>query len=232
MKNLRGTMKNVYYLCLAVIFLQSCVSLSGFEEGRSLREEQSSLQVNFNTMQVSDLASSDDIFNLEYFPNLEVSYKYGFTDKLDLGLKANTFGNVGINAKYQVAGDKSSAFAMALGTEFYSFAFLGLFNAHFPLYMSYYPDDKWTFNFAPRYVLQFGSGFSDETIRAVQYAGGNTGIMYGKKHKVGIDFGYHRLFGPDSESVGMINIGIGAKFVFGGGDKVEKSTESSGRRKK
>jgi hypothetical protein len=206
----------LFSFLMCVISFQSCVSLSGFEEGRSLEEGQSSVQLNFNTMQVNDLSSSDDIYDLEYFPNLEVVYKFGITDKLSGGVKLNTFGNAGFNAKYQVMGDKHSSFAMALGTEVNSFAWIGLFNVHLPLYMSYYPSSAWTINFAPRYVVQFGTAFSDETIRAVQYAGGNAGIMYGKKHKIGLDVGYHQFFGPDAESIGMVNIGIGGKFVFGG----------------
>ena len=224
-------------LCLlffiaGLFFTKSCASLSGFEEGRTLKEEQSSLQVNFNTMQVNEFTSSDDgIFDFEYFPNLEVGYKYGFSEKFDLGFKANTFGNVGINAKYQIVGDKRSPFAMSLGTEIYSFAFVGLFNAHIPLYMSYYPSEKLTFNIAPRYVIQFGS-ISDDVIRSIHYVGGNTGFMYGKKNKIGLDFGYHRLFNPDGDNIGMVNIGIGAKFVFGGEKVIQEVPTSSGRKRK
>jgi hypothetical protein len=209
----------IQFLFFTVILLDSCVSLSGFEEGRSLKEEQSVIQLHLNSMQINDFSSTgDNIFNTDFFPNLEIGYKYGFSDAFDLGLKVNTFGNIGVNSKYQIVGDQQSSFAMSLGMEFNSFAAFRLFNAHLPLYMSYYPAEKWTLNFAPRYALQFGSGFSDDVIRALQYAGGNVGILYGRKHKIGIDFGYHQLFAPD-ESVGMINVGIGGRFLITGGSK-------------
>jgi hypothetical protein len=228
-------MKNFihYYILIVVLILgtTSCVSLSGFEEGRSLKEEQSSIQVNFNTMQVSDVTSSD-IIDLSFFPNLEVGYKYGFSGKFDLGVKANTFGNMGVNAKYQILGDQRSDFAMALGTEFNSFLGLGLFNAHVPLYMSYYPSEKWTFNIAPRYVVQFGSGFGDDLIRAINYLGGNAGVMFGSKHKVGLDIGYHQLFGPENITTGMLNIGIGAKFLIGGNGEAMVPIEPKNNRRR
>ncbi|HMP29508.1 MAG TPA: hypothetical protein PKD85_07900 [Saprospiraceae bacterium] len=125
---------------------------------------------------------------------------------------------MGLNTKYQIVGDQKSSFAMAIGTEFNAFAAFRLFNAHLPLYMSYYPKDNVTINIAPRYVIQFGSGLSNDVIRAIHYAGGNAGIMFGRKHKFGLDLGYHQLFGPD-ESVGMINSGIGGKFLITKGKK-------------
>nr|HMP30716.1 hypothetical protein [Saprospiraceae bacterium] len=83
-------MTKSYYLFLPLflfLIFQSCVSLSGFEEGRSLKEEESVIQLHLNSMQVNESSSSsDNIFGTEFFPNFEIGYKYGFTDDFDLGI--------------------------------------------------------------------------------------------------------------------------------------------------
>jgi hypothetical protein len=203
--------------------MSSCVSLAGFEEGRSVGEEATSITGSISTTQSPDFSEEDiDFTGIPFFVLGELSVKHGFTDKFDVGMRINSFFNVGVNAKYQVVGDKQSKFAMSLGTEFNSFAFTRIFNAHLPVFMSYYPKDNITINLAPRFVYQFG-GIGNDSGEGITYFGGNTGIMFGKKQKIGFDFGLHRLYTPGNERIRMINIGVGAKLVFGGIDKAIKN---------
>ena len=96
----------------ACIFLMSsCASLTGFEEGRTLGEENSELTISGNFTRVPDLFE-DDVFeeidsvdNTISFPNLEFTYKRGITDKLDVGARVSTNLNASTFAKYQVVGD-------------------------------------------------------------------------------------------------------------------------------
>jgi len=118
-------MKSNLILLLAIfgsiIFLSSCVSLTGFEEGRSLGEGNSEIIISGNLTRVPDILDDevglDSLDTSISFPNLEFSYKRGFSDKLDVGGRFGSNLAVNAYAKYQLVGDKSSSFALAPGLE-------------------------------------------------------------------------------------------------------------------
>jgi len=205
--------------------MSSCVSLTGFEEGRTLGEGNSEMIISGSLTRVPDLLEDevlDTIENLS-FPSIEFSYKRGVSEKLDVGAKVSTNLNVSAFAKYQVVGDRSSSFALAPGLEIGSVSGI-VYNIGVPVYLSYYPAEAIAINLTPRYVYQTVTGNAET---GNSYLGGNFGLLFGKKNKFGLDIGYYNVSGGLGGGDGqkLLSFGIGGKFKFG-----DFETASNGRR--
>lgn len=201
---------NFFKLCvvLFVAGMWSCASVSGFEEGRALGDGGSELIVAANYMNIpTSLTNSDNVSENVGFPNLEVSYKHGVTNKLDVGGRFNTNLNLGGFLKYQILGDDQSKFALGTGLELSTAVGL-LYNAQIPVNMTFYPTDAVAINISPKFVYQFPAGAFDVS---ATYLGGNFGLLFGRRHKFGIDVGYYRI-GIDNVSSNLITFGLGGKF--------------------
>lgn len=209
-------MKNNYIFlfaacCLALLF-SNCASVTGFETGRTVGEGNGSITLSLNASRTPDFDINDDDENdAFFFPNLEASGRYGITEKFDLGLRANTILNLGIDAKYQVLGDDQSQAALAVGGGVATFGlFVGLWNVQVPLYFSLHPTPDIDVYITPRYIFQFSAG---DLAGGINYLGGNGGIMYGKRTKFGLDFGLYNLSSTveDNAYVNFITVGFGVK---------------------
>ncbi len=206
------SMRSIYYSIFCLIFLSSCASIAGFEEGRSNGKGNGTAIASLNYSRTPDLDTEDgdEIIDLAGAPFLEISGRYGLTEKLDFGVKVNTFLNLGANVKYQLVGDRQSPFALGTGLEFGLFGGINIWNIQVPLYTSFYPSDKLCVYVTPKYIYQtagFGNG-------GANYVGANAGFLFGSRHKFGIDFAYYRV-GTAESSAGLLNFGIGGKFLFG-----------------
>lgn len=201
-----------------MLFLASCASLTGFQDGRTVGKENGDFYGSLNFSSSPDFNDWEndtvvvDVPTLT-FPNLEFGGRYGVGEKVDLTLRLNTNLNVGIGAKFQVIGDRQSPFAMSLGAEVGSFGIvLGLLNVQVPVYLSVHPSESFSWYLTPRYIRQFSTFASVEN--GLSYFGGNTGLLFGKRHKFGLDIGYYRLGGIEN-SVGLFQFGLGGRFAFG-----------------
>lgn len=204
-------MKSLFYLLFVISLFTSCASITGFEEGRSNGEGNVTAIGSLNYSRTPDLDGQDgDIIDLAGAPFIEFSGRYGVLDKLDIGAKVNTFLNLAVNAKYQLIGDQYSKFAMGTGLEFGVFGGISIWNVQVPLYTSFYPSETFCVYFSPKYIYQT-AGFDSG---GANYIGANGGFLFGRKHKLGLDFAYYRVGTVDS-TAGLINVGIGGKFLFG-----------------
>ncbi len=151
-----------------------------------------------------------------FFPSFEFSGRYGVAEKVDIGVRLNTNLNFGISGKFQVVGDQESSFAMALGAEVGTFGLIsGLWNVQIPVFLSVHPSERFSWYFSPRYIYQFTTYAGAEN--GLSYLGGNTGVMFGSRNKFGLDIGYYNVSaGADNGSIGMLQIGLGARFPIGG----------------
>lgn len=201
--------------CLLAIFISSCASLTGFEEGKTLGEGNKEAIISGNLTAVPDILDDEfDTIGVSdniTFPNIEFSYKYGITDKLDVGGRISTTLTTSAYAKYQLVGDKSSKFALAGGVEIGTFAGLA-YTVGIPVYASIYPTDAITININPRFLFQTATGVGGE---GVTYLGGNAGLLFGKRHKFGLDFGFYSLGGGSGSNANLLTFGLGGKFRFG-----------------
>ena len=202
-----------------------CASLTGFQDGRAVGEDNSELGLSLNYSESPDLNKlkdeAEDSTNisipLKGFPFIEASFRYGVTDKLDIGVRLNSNLNLGVSGKYQIVGDQESPFAMALGAEIATFGlFVGLWNVQVPLYLSVHPSERLAIYLTPRYTYQFSTFAGAEY--GLSYVGANAGIMFGERTKFGFDIGYHDVSATEgSGSIGLLQFGLGARIPLGGG---------------
>lgn len=206
---------------VGILFMSSCASLTGFEEGRTLDKDNSELIVSANFTRVPDLFDDDDFQELDSintsisFPNIEVSFKRGITEKLDVGIRASSNLNLSAFVKYQVVGDQSTPFALSPGLEIGTI--LGAaFNIGIPIYTTYYPAENVAVNLTPRFMYQSITGGQSS---GATYLGGNFGLLFGKKNKIGLDIGYYsvdtQVVGESGGTQPLFTFGIGGKFRFG-----------------
>jgi len=216
--------KHFLFLFFALVgasfFLTNCASLTGFQDGRTVGKDNGEFSVSLNFAQSPDFdewedsADSFDVIPNQYFGNIEFGGRYGVAEKVDLTLRLNTSLNLGIGVKAQVVGDQESKFALAVGAEVGTFALVsGLWNVQIPVFLSVHPAENLAWYLSPRYIYQFTSYAGADN--GLSYVGGNTGLLFGKRHKFGLDVGYYRV-GTDGERIGALQIGLGGKFAIGG----------------
>lgn len=197
----------------------NCASLTGFQDGRTVGQNNGEFSASLNFAQSPDFNDWEDqndsfgIIPRIFFPSIELGGRYGIAEKVDLTLRLNTTLNIGLGAKFQVVGDRESQVALALGAEVGSISLIsGLWNVQIPVYFSLHPQENFAWYLSPRYIYQFesysGADFS------LSYVGGNTGLLFGKRHKFGLDFGYYRV-GSEGDNIGIVQFGFGGRFALG-----------------
>jgi hypothetical protein len=202
----------------ALFLLSNCASITGFQDGRTVGEGNGDFYGSFNLSTSPNFDDwSNDSITVDVptltFPSLEFGGRYGVAEKVDLTLRLNTNLNLGIGTKFQLIGDRSSPFALALGAEVGSFGIvLGLLNVQIPLYMSVHPSENFGWYFTPRYIRQFSTFAGVQN--GLTYFGANTGFLMGRRNKFGLDLGYYRLGGIE-QSIPVVQFGLGGRFAFG-----------------
>jgi hypothetical protein len=204
--------------------LTNCASLSGFQDARTVGKNNGEFYGSINASATPEYQVFDDTYGADtvqidgsipsiVFPNIEIGGKVGVGEKIDLTLRMNTNLNIGLGVKAQILGDRESKFGLGVGAEIGTFGLgLGLWNVQIPVYASVYPTESVAIYVSPRYIYQFST--YDGIDGGLNYLGGNGGLLFGKRHKFGIDAGYYR-FGAGDESIGLFQFGIGGKFLIG-----------------
>ena len=200
-----------FLLTISLLIFSSCVSLTGFQDGKTVGKDNGDVSFSLNSTQTPDFDDSNEQY---FFPNAEIGGRYGVSEVVDLTLRVNSNLAWSAGAKFQVAGDRESQTALSLGAEVGAFAIFSfdprLWNVQVPLFFSVHPSETFTWYLNPRYVYQFPGSES-----ALSYMGANTGVMFGNKNKYGLDIGYYNVQNSDGPSFGLFQIGLGARFAFG-----------------
>ncbi len=226
--------KNIFqwvFFASGLTVLAGCASVSGFQTGRTVGAESGEIMFSINgtrTPDFNELDEESDSLNVDenfsiFAPNIEIGGRYGVSDKVDFGIRANTNLNIFADAKVQLVGNQQSPFAMSAGFGLGMFGFVstsgGLFNFQIPLYASYHPQENLDLYISPRYIGQWGTTFS-ESSGLLNYFGANAGFLTGGKAKFGVDIAY---YGLSNSNTGfddtLFQIGFGMKFKIGGGSK-------------
>lgn len=225
-------MKTLSLLALfaMILLFSNCASISGFQTGRTVGAETGEIMFSVNgtrTPDFDELSKEENTDSIEtesfsiFAPNLEIGGRYGITEKLDFGLRANTNLNISADIKYQLVGDQESPVAVAAGAGLGMFGFVtgsgGLFNFQIPLYLSYHPIERLDLYVSPRYVGQWGTALGRSS-GLINYFGANFGFLMGTRTKYGIDVAYYGLTNSDTGfDDTLFQIGFGMKFIIGGG---------------
>lgn len=230
----------ILILLLTILSLQSCASLTGFQDGRTVGEGNGEAMISLNASQSPsfiDLEETIDGTTGEsidiprfLFPNIELGGRYGIAEDLDVTLKLNTNLNISAGIKYQILGDRFSKYALGTGLEVGSFGIVtGLFNTQIPLYASIHPTESFAFYLSPRFIYQFSSIGG---LIGWNYIGGNTGLLFGSKHKFGLDVGYYQVGTSSTARIGLITVGIGGKFFFGNNENPDVPSSKKKKKKR
>lgn len=210
---------NTLLFCVFLaLFFTNCASLTGFQTGRTVGEGNGEFMISLNASQSPDFdfnfdsSDSTEVDNL-FFPNIEVSGRYGITEKFDMGARLNTFLNIAIDGKYQILGDQESDVALSVGAGVGTFGlFSALWNVQVPLYFSFHPNESIDLYINPRYIAQFAAG---ELNSGLHYMGGNVGVLFGKRVKFGIDAGLYNISAFEAiDPQPVSTVGIGVKIPF------------------
>jgi hypothetical protein len=215
-----------FFSAIAVvsIFGTGCASLTGFQTGRTVGQNNGEVMLSLNASQTPDFDwdfDMDDTSDIPtfYFPNLELSGRYGIVDRFDMGLRMNTNLNVALDGRFQFVGDQTSPVAVATGLSVGSFGLIsGLWNVQIPLYFSIHPKESLAIYLNPRYTRQFATGFD---YGSVSYYGFNAGILIGKDVQFGMDAGMNQFDTQFSNVETLLNFGIGLKVPLGQSERVK-----------
>ncbi len=211
------------FIILAVIagfcsmMLSSCVSMSSMQTARTLGQGNTEVAVGVSRVSYEFLSDTDTIENKALIG--EIDWRYGITDKLDVGARASLIGTSGAYAKYQFLGDDESPIAGSVG------ASLGFLNIEIgdsksrttdfsiPLFFSYHPTDWVALYTSPRYTLRNikNSDTTGSEGSTSHWYGATTGVRLGKKVAPFLEysiFGSGDATQPLSQITGGISIGF------------------------
>ncbi|HMR87260.1 MAG TPA: hypothetical protein PKD51_03865 [Saprospiraceae bacterium] len=217
-------MKIKLFLPLLLLTFSGCLSFISYEDGKTIGKSKIEATSSLNIHQAPSIyfyenAKKMEAMSIFEYPNIATSIKYGIGNKTDLYGKFSTNLGLSVGFKHNLLGDRSSRFAIATGAEigilikpWLSQDAFSIPNIQIPIYTSYHTSDKFAAYLTPRYVYQFK--FIDE-VSDFNYFGGNFGILYGTKHKIGIDMGIYGVQVKDLGRLHIFNIGVGGKFMFG-----------------
>lgn len=210
--------RHVFHL-LGIVFpcafmLSSCAQLSSFQTGRTSGKGNGEAGM---AMSASGITQAFDTDGSATFVILEAFGRYGLAENFDIGLKISTGLTGVIDFKYQIAGDKTSPFAMSVGPGIgFQGAIAGtsLLQLHLPLHMSYHPSERLAIYASPRYISQVITGSG-----SANYFGSSLGFESGDKVRFVLEASYFRLLNDtevDGLGIGLFQFGGGLKFrIFG-----------------
>lgn len=213
---LKGKSSLVFFLILTTTLFSSCLSLSTMQSGRTLGKDNSEIVLTGSLGRTSQNSVLVNDSNYDFLPIIAIRKQYGFSQKLDIGLRVdqNTF--LGPNIKYQFIGDNKSRFGSSIGleTRFNFFAFLfGNFTYYLtvPLYLSYHPKDNISVYLTPRYLNTSEYIFNKQSSSpgagdSFTQLGSSYGFIIGNKHKFAVEISNFGLdyYKPTQISIGYI----------------------------
>ena len=115
-----------FALLIFSILLTSCGSYSSMQTARTVEKGTGEIGLNlyYPYGVINAIAQVADKEKKNFtVPYIQYTGKYGITEKLDAGINLSTFGQIGLETKYQFLGDQESMFAMATGIGFNTFFF-------------------------------------------------------------------------------------------------------------
>lgn len=201
------------------IILSSCASMSSLQTARTTPVGEFGYGVGGGYVKSEiQLGETDSTQNLNA-PFVEVSTRYGLTDKLDVGARLTIIGTGVVDAKYQFLGDQESVFAGSAGLGLGHLSINSgdtksrIYDVMVPLYFSVHPTEWFSAYASPRYVYRINSYTTGEEkgSSSTHWYGATGGIRVGKKFGAFLEysrFGNSDESTPFSQVTGGISIGI------------------------
>ncbi len=205
--------------CVCSMLLSSCVSMSSMQTARTLGKGKTELSLGASRVSYDYSLSETDSLSQKAFTG-EIDWRYGITDKLDIGGKASILGTSGAYAKYQFLGDQDSKLA-ASGGAGVGYLTMDLtigegenkiktVDYYVPLNFSYHPKEWIGIYTSPRYTYRT-TKINDSKASPSHWYGTTTGIRLGKKVAPFIEYS---IFGSDVASKPLSQITGGLSIGF------------------
>jgi len=206
------------------VSLQGCFTLSNMSTGRTLGKGHHEIVPAVSSVYV------DRTLSAPILP--QVFYNYGLTERLDLGASVS-LGTVGIQAKYQIAGNQQSAFCMAPGVSFTYFGMKALVssgsgssttsdtyrvsvsNLSLLLNTSWHHSDNFAIFLSPRFTMLAGStGWSGSgSSSTVRLVGVTPGVEIGRRLRFVVEGNLVTPLEPSDRFPGFFGmLSVGMKF--------------------
>lgn len=188
-------------------FLSGCVSMSSLQTARTLKDGESR-----QTFGGGVFNSKSKIGTLEFESNLpyvEYSYRRGFGENFDAGLKLTLIGAYAADAKYQVYAAEKFAMSVGAGLGYMSYetksgdveSKVNYIDVILPVYFSYDFTPGFSLYAAPKYVHRSASG---DATGSDSIVGAAVGTKIGEKSGVFIEAAMVK--GKDENSITQYNI--------------------------
>lgn len=214
---IRTFIRSILYFIVWLSII-GCGQLSSLQTGRVLNKGEKLIGGGIHLYNLDRRRNPDLVFTDRPLPLFELTSRFGLGRRFDLGLKLSIGYNLLVDAKYQIIGNDTSPFALALGTGLeYQFTTrireVIVFRTHVPIYISYHVKNKAAFYFTPRFVHQF-----QNTDPNVDFIGGSFGMKYQfNKRVAGLVEGsyYFPQFRNDNgNSTNIYMLGFGYIYTF------------------
>ncbi len=200
-------MNKIIVLLVSIFCFVGCVSMSSLQTARTTPKDTSQQSVGggvYNSKM--DVGASTVETNLPYF---EYSYRHGFTNDLDVGLKLTFIGAYAADAKYQIYTNDKFAFSAGAGLGYMSYKVsaggedqeVKFLDVMVPIYLSYDFNPGFTLYTSPKYIMRQVSGSTTENE-------GITGLTFGTKigEKSGVFAEATVIKGKDNSAMTQYNI--------------------------
>lgn len=213
---LKSNIFQLFVLALSIpIFLSSCISGSTLQTARTVGQGNSEANVGFSGVSYGfSVDDGKDTISVSS-PLMEIDYRYGVTDKLDIGARLSLIGTSGLYAKYQFLGNSESKIAGSAGLNLSYIQLSGgtsgnevdytVVDFTIPAYFSVHPASWVGIYASPRYTLRSAGGSISH------WYGGTGGIRLGKRF--GGFFEYSLFAGSSAtKSLSQVTGGISIGF--------------------
>lgn len=199
-----------------VVSLTSCASYNHFHTARTVGDDALDYGLGFGygsssfSDDLDNTTASEDNVSIAY-PDMIGFIRYGFSEKFDMGVIGSSSGNIGLDLKYQLIGDRYSGnnFYLSSGAEYTSNWLAIIEDVSFsqyvlPIYTSYYFTQNFGISLGARYMhirsnlveddgtynlIGFTLGLEIMTRKGVRfYLGANSQAPFNSNSKIGNNY--------------------------------------------
>ena len=192
-------------LCLGVCALAllvsqtACVSMSSLQTAETLEKGKKQTTFGGGTFNTNETSGATTLNTS--LPYVEASYREGFGENFDAGLKVTIIGSYTADAKYRLIDTKSFDFSVGAGIGYLSYTTgsgttetkTTAYDFMLPIYASYRFTDTFAAYVTPRYVYRMANTSGATTADAnTTLAGGAAGVKIGKSWGVYLEGAYQK----------------------------------------
>lgn len=205
----------VFYLVISAVAVTGCVNSSTLQTAKALDPGKQRILVGggfYASPSVdADASESTDSDVSLALPYMELGYRRGIVDKVEVGAKVTLPGTAGVDAKYQFLQKGDLALAAGIGTGYLKISSgaegmetsTQLIDAIVPVYASYDLAKSFAVYTSPKYVLRYAKSIDENMQSATginHLVGGTAGVRVGNKFGLFLETSYLKSVSSDFDA--------------------------------